>query len=228
VFTHSQGGTITVGPNAGTPLTTAGFTTATTYVNENSNGSGFLDLSNWVTSPTFTYTASATTPDQNPADGRLWYYSSVSDVDIMIQDNGIWQGYQNVTNDTRGFDLTLTNASGPIIAATAPTTQNNAAESPLQLGDLWVDTGDLENYPKLYRWESVSGTNQWVEVDTTDQVTQNGILFADARWSTTGATNPVTDAMPTIESLLTSDHLDLDAPDPNLYPQGMLLFNTRR
>jgi hypothetical protein len=74
----------------------------------------------------------------------------------------------------------------------------------------------------------VDGLEQWVAVDTTDQTTQNGILFADARWSTTGATNPVTDDIPTIESLLTSNHLDLDAPDPALYPQGMLLFNTRR
>ena len=228
VMTHSQGGTITVGPNVGTPLTTAGFTTATTYVNENSNGNGFLDLSNWVTAPTFTYTASDTAPDQNPADGRLWYYSSVSDVDIMIQDNGSWQGYQNVTNDVRGFDLSLTNAAGPIIAATAPTTQTNTAESPLALGDLWIDTSDLENYPKLYRWEQVNGTEQWVAVDTTDQTTQNGILFADARWGTSGAINPVSDTIPTIESLLTSDYLDLDAPDPALYPQGMLLFNTRR
>jgi hypothetical protein len=29
-------------------------------------------------------------------------------------------------------------------------------------------------------------------------------------------------------SLLTSNYLDVDAPDPALYPQGMLLFNTRR
>jgi hypothetical protein len=36
------------------------------------------------------------------------------------------------------------------------------------------------------------------------------------------------DPFPTIESLLTSNYLDLDAPNPDLYPQGMLLFNTRR
>ena len=228
VFTHSQGGTMMVTDQTGTPITDAGFLTTTQYVHPSNTTTGQLVLSNWVTSPEFTYTASTTAPDQNPANGRYWYYSSVSDVDIMIQDNGIWQGYQNVTNDTRGFDLTLTNASGPIVAATAPTTQNNAAESPLVYGDLWVDTSDLENYPKLYRWQSVSGTDQWVQIDTTDQTTQNGVLFADARWSTSGATNPVTDALPTIESLLTSDHLDLDAPNPDLYPQGMLLWNTRR
>jgi len=228
VFTHSQGGTIFVGPNTGTPLTTAGFSTSTTYVRAEPLGGGFLILSNWVTSPQFTYTANDNAPDQNPANGRLWYYSTVDEADIMIQENGAWLGYQNVTNDVRGFDLSLTNASGPIVAASAPLTQNDTAESPLELGDLWIDTSDLEAYPALYRWEQVDGLEQWVSVDTTDQVTQNGILFADARWSSTGATDPVTDDIPTIDSLLISNHLDLDAPDPALYPQGMLLFNTRR
>jgi hypothetical protein len=227
VFTHSQGGAIYVDNITGTPITTAGFTTATAKVRQDQTA-GLLVLSNWVSTDLFTYTASDVAPDQNPADGRLWYYSSVSDVDIMIQDNGIWQGYQNVTNDTRGFDLTLTNASGPIVAASEPLTQNDAAESPLQYGDLWIDTSDLEAYPALYRWEQVSGTDQWVAVDTTDQTTSNGILFADARWAPNGTTDPVADAFPTIESLLISDYLDLDAPDPALYPQGMLLFNTRR
>ena len=227
VFTHSQGGSIYVDNTTGFPLTTAGFTTATPKVRQD-QGIDFLVLSNWVSTDLFTYTASDTAPDQNPADGRLWYYSSVSDVDIMIQDNGTWQGYQNVTNDTRGFDLTLTNASGPIIAASEPLTQNDTAESPLEYGDLWIDTSDLEAYPALYRWEQVSGTDQWVAVDTTDQTTSNGILFADARWAPNGTTDPVADAFPTIESLLISDYLDLDAPDPALYPQGMLLFNTRR
>jgi len=227
VFTHSQGGAIYVDNVTGTPITTAGFTTATPKVRQDQTA-GFLVLSNWVTADLFNYTASDVAPDQDPADGRLWYYSSVSDVDIMIQDNGTWQGYQNVTNDTRGFDLTLTNASGPIIAASEPLTQNDAAESPLQYGDLWIDTSDLEAYPALYRWEQVSGTDQWVVVDTTDQITSNGILFADARWAPNGTTDPVADPFPTIESLLTSDYLDLDAPDPALYPQGMLLWNMRR
>jgi len=210
----------------GNPVLTAGFGSTTQKVR--ALNSTTIVLSNWVTRPLFTYSASAVAPDQDPADGRLWYYSSVSDADIMIQDNGIWQGYQNVTNDVRGFDLTLTNASGPIIAARAPITQNDTAASPLVQGDLWIDTSDLENYPKLYRWQLVSGVNQWVEVDTTDQVTENGILFADARWAPNGTTDPVSGAFPSIVSLLTSDYLDLDAPNPDLYPQGMLLFNTRR
>jgi hypothetical protein len=98
----------------------------------------------------------------------------------------------------------------------------------LQYGDLWIDSSDLESYPKIYRWEPVSGVDQWVAVNTTDQVTENGVLFADARWAPNGTTDPIADAFPTIESLLTSDYLDLDAPSPALYPQGMLLWNTRR
>jgi hypothetical protein len=228
VMVDSNGGSIIMFNQTGSAVTTAGFTTATPKIRRSAISSTALILSNWVSEPLFSYTAGAVEPDQNPADGRLWYYSSVSDADIMIQDNGIWQGYRNVTNDVRGFDLTLTNESGPIIAASAPTTQNDTAESALELGDLWIDVSDLENYPKLYRWESVSGVTQWVEIDTTDQVTENGILFADARWAPNGTVDPVSGEIPTILSLLTSNHLDLDAPNPDLYPQGTLLFNTRR
>ena len=230
VFNHSAGGLIGLVPvtGYGTPITTAGFTSLTAYCRLSTFDNVTLLLSNFCIGPEFTYTPSATAPYQDPADGRMWYYSTPSQVDIMIQNGGFWRGYQNVTNDTRGYDLTGTNASGPICAATAPTTQNDVSASPLVYGDLWVDTSDLENYPKLYRWESVDTVDQWVSIDTTDQVTQNGVLFADARWAPNGTTNPVSDPFPTIVSLLTSNYLDLDAPDPALYPQGMLLWNTRR
>ena len=228
VLTHATGGNITLINVSGVPLTLAGFTTTTPEVRPSPSIPGAIVLSNWQSAPEFTYTASATEPDQDPADGRLWYYSTVDAADIMIQNNGQWVGYQNVTNDVRGFNLSVTNATGPIIAATAPTSQNDTAESPLELGDLWIDSSDLENYPALYRWAAVSSVNQWVPVDTTDQVTENGILFADARWAPNGTTDPIADPIPTITSLLTSNYLDLDAPNPALYPQGMLLFNTRR
>ena len=230
VFTHSAGGNIGLFNVIGTPVTAAGFNTSVRGVHQlYANGvAAGLALSNWVTTPTFTYTASNDAPDQDPLDGTLWYYSAADQVDIMIQDNGTWQGYQNVTNDVRGYDLSNTNATGPIISATAPTTQTDVSESPLVYGDLWIDTSDLENYPVLSRWESVSGVDQWVVVNNTDQTTQSGVLFADARWATNGTTDPITGALPTITSLLTSDYLDIDAPVPTLYPQGMLLFNTRR
>lgn len=223
VFTHSAGGVIVLDDTSGTPVASAGFNSTVQGVEENTNGS--LSLSNF-NNIDFTYTATSTEPDQDPADGRLWYYSATNQVDIMIQNNGAWYGYQNVSNDVRGDNLTLTNPTGPIISATEPTEQTDATD--LVTGDLWIDTSDLENYPVIKRWTNVEGSNQWVTVDNTDQTTENGVLFADARWAPNGTTNPVTGAIPTISSLLTSNYLDLDAPDPGLYPQGMLLFNTRR
>jgi hypothetical protein len=226
VFTHSAGGYIELTNVSGSPVTAAGFNTSIQGVRTGPNNS--LVLANYTSSPFFTYTASSTEPSQNPVEDRMWYYSATDQVDILIQNNGAWFGYQNVSNDVRGYNLTLTNASGPIFATTAPTTQNNTAQSPLVYGDLWIDTSDLENYPVMYRWESVSGVNQWVQIVNSDQTTENGIVFADARWASNGTTDPVSDPYPTITSLLTSNYLDLDAPDATLYPQGMLLWNTRR
>ena len=230
VFTHSAGGNIILTNVTGTPVTTAGFTASTFLCFQNyvaGVASGIV-LSNWVSAPTFTYTASGTAPDQNPDDGTYWYYSDPTQVDIMIQNNGSWVGYQTVTSDARGYNLTQCNATGPIISTTAPTTQTNTAASPLVYGDLWVNTSDLENYPLIYRWQSVSGVDQWVQIVNSDSTQSSGILFADARWAPDGITDPVSGALPTIQSLLDSNYLDPDAPNADLYPDGILLWNTRR
>jgi hypothetical protein len=86
----------------------------------------------------------------------------------------------------------------------------------------------LENYPVISRWQSVDSTDQWVTIDNTDQLTENGVLFADARWAPNGTVDVIDDPIPTIQSLLVSDYLDLDAPSGQSYPQGMLLWNSRR
>jgi hypothetical protein len=118
--------------------------------------------------------------------------------------------------------LTNTDDNGVIVSATEPLTQSDA--SALVAGDLWLDSSDLINYPKLYRY---TGTT-WAAIDVTDQTTNNGIVFADARWDTDGTSDPIVDDLPAITDLLTSPYLDLDAPDYRLYPRGILLFNTRR
>ena len=228
VFTHATGGDIKLTNLQGTPVTEAGFNTTCIGVRlENTTGPAIV-LTNWVSAPTFNYIPQASPPEIDPISGTYWYYSDATTADIMIQNNGAWVGYQNVSNDVRGYNLTATNATGPIFSATAPTTQTNAALSPLQYGDLWIDTSDLELYPMINRWETVNGQDQWVAISNSDQTTINGIVFADARWAPNGTTNPVTDPIPSITSLLVSDYLDLDAPNPLLYPQGMLLWNTRR
>ena len=236
VFEHSAGGDIYLVDGYQAPLLAAGFSTSLTGVRTYYIGglNAGLTLSNWVGSPTFTYTASASAPDVDPTNGTYWYYSSATETDIMIQNNGAWVGYQNCTNDVRGYDLQVTNATGPIFAATAPTTQNDAAQSALAYGDLWIDTSaaGLENYPIISRWQQVSGQNQWVQIDNADHTTINGIVFADARWSIDGDANPITDPLPAIATgstpLIRSNWTDPDAPDPALYPQGTLLWNTRR
>ena len=226
---HTLGGVIVLKNTSGTPVTDAGITTAITTGQVRAGNNADIIASNWIplgfgTTPV--YTASSTAPSIDPADGTYWYYSATDECDIMIQSGGTWKGYQNVTTDQRGFPLSTTSPDGPIVAASAPTKQSD--DSVLVYGDLWISTADLDNYPQIYRWESVSGVDQWVLIDNADQTTQNGILFADMRWAGNGTTDPITGDIPTIKSLLTSDYVDLDKPDPTLYPEGMLVWNMRR
>jgi hypothetical protein len=168
----------------------------------------------------------SSTPDVAPTNNTLWYYDDPTRVDILIKDAGRWRNYRSVTEDFRGANLTATNESGPILSASEPTSQTD--ETPLVYGDLWIDTGDLENFPVIYRWQSVSGTDQWVRINNADSESTNGIIFADARWGLDGSVDPATDMLPNLAALTSNmTYVDLDAPDPELYPEGMLLFNTR-
>jgi hypothetical protein len=190
-----------------------------------------VQLSNWEP---FEYISDTTAPVNNPVTGTPWYYSTISQVDLMVNVGSTWKGIQNALYDDSGTAYATssgasgTNSTGIIIAATEPEAQTNGSQ--LQYGDLWLDTGDLENYPVIYRWrkDATTGVKSWTLIDNTDQTTEDGILFADARWGADGSVDPVNDSMPTITSMLTSDYVDLDAPDPTAYPQGMILFNTRR
>jgi hypothetical protein len=186
-----------------------------------------VQLSDWRI---VAYIPNEIVPTQYPLNGTQWYYSSVNQVDIMTNVGGQWRGYRNVAYAANGLPKSTgtpqTDTSGPLISPIAPTT--NSAGLPLQFGDLWIDTSDLENYPVINRWQAVGQVNQWVRIDNTDQTSENGVVFADARWASNGSTDPVTSAFPSIAGLLLSDYVDLDAPDPTLYPRGTLLFNTRR
>ena len=226
---HTLGGVIILKDTSGTPVADAGISTAITTGQVRAGNNSDVILSNWIplgfgTTPV--YTASSTAPSIDPVDGTNWYYSATGDCDIMIQSGGTWKGYQNVTTDQRGFPLATTSPNGPIVSATAPTKQSD--DSVLVFGDLWVSTADLDNYPQIYRWQSVLTVDQWVLIDNSDQTGQDGILFADARWAGNGTTDPITGDIPTIKSLLTSNYVDLDRPDPTLYPEGMLMWNMRR
>ena len=223
-LTHTAGGEISMTLNSSYPnlITNAGFSASTTNVSVSGTGTnatttitGFANL---------TYTYSNVQPVADPVNGTLWYYSDPTVVDIMINTGTAWVGYQTGITDARGYSLTYgtLDPTGVIVAASAPTVQTD--NSTLAKGDLWLDTSDLENWPKLSRW---NGGN-WVAIDNTDQITTNGILFADARWDITGTNDPASGTEITPIAMAQSNYLDLDAPNPQLYPRGMLLLNTRR
>ena len=222
VITHALGGVIVLKDTSGTPLADAGISTAITTKQVRAGNASDLIVSNWIAD---TYTAATSSPSANPADNTYWYAGGF-EADIMIHDGTTWRGYQNDTNDARGFDLSQTDATGVIFSTTEPTTQVDSTV--LVNGDLWIDTSDLENYPALYRRQTVSGEARWVAIDKTDTTTENGIIFGDARFIGDTTTDVVTGTIPTTASLLTSNTVDIDAPSPTIYPRGMLLFNTRR
>ena len=259
VMTHKLGGEfrMTEEGMTGTPLTDAGFsaTTAHSYGTYTANSSTLIDnlydlptgesldssantgilASNWKR---LSYTASTSAPTNEPADGTLWYHTSTDEADIMAHNGTTWVGYATA--------YATTDPNGPQFSATAPTTQSDATA--LVNNDLWVDTSDLENYPKLYKYNTsatLSSTNTanqvavttsgaaWELVDKADQTTEDGIVFADARLHTAAdkADSLSTGGAGTsssIKDLLSDGFLDPDAPDPANFPQGIMLWNTRR
>ena len=167
--------------------------------------------SNWRP---ITFVASPTALNTTPADGTLWYSSIVDQVDIMINNGHAWVGYAAMYPNS--------DPAGPIVSATQPLTQSDGTA--LQDGDIWISTADLDNYGNnIYVFDGVN-TLTWILQDPTDHTSPTGWLFADARWAASGdAVAPAS-----ISSLLTSNYVDPDAPDPAEYPRGMRLWNLRR
>ena len=255
-ITHKLGGEFRMNNTSGDPLGDAGLGTsqAHSYGGFTANSSTLIDnlyvaptgdsgdsttgnevvASNWKR---LSYTASTSAPTNEPTDGTLWYDTSIDEADILAHNGTTFVGYRTA--------YSTTDPEGPQFSATAPSTQSDG--TPLVNNDLWIDTSDLENYPKLYKYNTaatLSSTNTsnsvavttsgaaWELVDKTDQTTEDGVVFADARWQTTTEKNADGNTSAgdpsTIKDLLTNGHLDPDAPDPALYPQGILLWNTRR
>ena len=233
VIAHDLGGNMhfTESDTESNPLAGAGFTT---YVYEPSSanyGTGIRFLqddldgdhdfvaSNWEP---LVYVASNDAPTSLTTDGTLWYSSVVDEIDLMIHDGSKWVGYLTSTSPFYDADAAdRTDPAGPIVSATAPETQSDGTA--LKAGDLWISTADMENFPTIYKFNS--DLVKWVLVDKSDQSTEDGVLFADARYNTAGLNSFEAGA---IENLLLSNFVDPDCPDPALYPKGMLLWNLRR
>ena len=235
VIKHSEGGEIKFTDTDGA-LTAAGFApyvsatsgTPCLYYQDGTDGTTSplqLQATNWEI---LTYTASASAVTALATQGQLWYSSVVDEIDIMINDGSKWVGYLSATSPFYVSDSAeQTDPAGPIVSATKPEKQSDGTA--LKNGDIWIDTSDLENYPGIYKYNAnltnTPASNRWELVDKSDQTTESGILFADARFNTSGANS---DKPGDIDVLLESDFVDFDCPDPALYPKGMLLWNLRR
>jgi hypothetical protein len=217
VIKHILGGEFRIQDN-GTMFAEIGIddTTTNVYAAPAGDVAHQLVASNWKV---LSKTSSATAPVALAEDGTLWYNSIVDEVDLMVHDGDTWVGYKSTTSPYYGNG---TDIYGPIVSAGEPIARPDGAVS-FVTGDIWIDTSDLINYPTIYKYSAALA--RWVLVDKTDQTTEDGVLFADARWGASGATSGV---KPTIATLLTTDFVDFDAPDPALYPRGMLLWNLRR
>ena len=217
-MSHSGGGAFEMYDSANTPLSNFFdiVTTANLYTAPTGDFVSGTTPFNFIatTWKSLVYEATSTAPYTVPADGTLWYNSVVDEVDVMYHNGTTWVGYSNLFPNC--------NPDGPIISATEPDKNTGQSDgSALVNGDIWVDTSDIDNYGRnIYVYDGAD----WIKQDVTDQSTPDGWLFADARWAAEGsATTPAS-----ISSLLGSNYLDPDAPDPALYPRGMRLWNTRR
>jgi len=233
IISHTLGGDFRLADTSGTALastftaynidTLAG--TENFYTAESATG-GYI-ASGWkplaASDPRFA--ASPDAPLNEPQDGQLWYNPNFSEVDLMVHNGNTWVGYRHSTAPFYEVPTaTLRAGYLPIVSASNPYKASVTAN-----GDIWISTADLENYPTIYRYNTnlsdiADLAQRWELVDKADQFTEEGVLFADARWNTAGTSTVAS----TIEDLITNNFLDPDAPDPALYPKGMLLWNLRR
>ncbi len=231
IISHAQGGEIKFVDTTGL-LNAMGFKPFVSTDASTTANLVFVDGTTDATSPkqfqatnwrVLTYTASADAVTSLASQGQLWYNSIVDEVDMLYHNGTTWVGY----GDSTAYPTA--DPEGPIVSASMPTQQSDG--SALVTGDLWISTADLENYPTIYRYNvDISGTtaSKWgAPLDSSDQTTENGVLFADARYGTGPGTTTVAPSG-TIPAMLASNYLDPDAPDPALYPKGMLLWNLRR
>jgi hypothetical protein len=160
------------------------------------NGKGWVALTS--------YEAGFEAPTTEAPAGSLWYSNNLK-VDIMVSNGNQWHGYRN---RYPGADIILS-ASEPFLKPLGGALIDE---------DLWIDTADLENYPRIYRYSTSFA--EWQLIDTTDQTTPFGIVFADGRQDDgAGSTDDL--------DLMVSDYTDADVVDALSYPDGLLLWNTR-
>ncbi len=166
---------------------------------------------------------SVTVPTSGPLNGQLWFNAELgvdglgqSTVDILVADGaGSWQ---NINLPGFTFVDVPPSPADPTLYAQSADPRDNVPAPVLLANDIWVDT-DVDPYPSIKYWNGAT----WVAVSNTDQTSNHGIIFTDAR------SNPLYTQGGTGENNggPGNPDLDPDAPDADLYPKGFMLWNTR-
>jgi hypothetical protein len=209
IVTHSLGGEIRFYDTSG--IIGQLFSTVGNFYATPVGATADYVASNWQPLSAVTFIAKGTGPLEEPRDGQLWYNPEFSEVDLMAHNGTTWVGINNHPDYL---------TAEVIVAASAPELDETQIQ---QNNHIWVSTADLENFPIIYRWDSLA--QEWNLIDITDQTTEDGVLFADARYGISGVAG---DVAARITEYRRANYLDPDAPDPALYPRGMLLWNLRR
>ena len=181
-----------------------------------------------VSIPVYSSDAAATTGYGNSlTNGKVYAKTTAGSANIELRlFNGSWGSLNEVASETAPVgapangtlwynpnlqaDLYI-KANGSWEPISGDVTIDATAPNSPSANDVWVDTSDLENYPAIYVYDG-SG---WTARDSTDQTTPDGVIFADLTTtandsSNSGSATPVDD----------------EAPDPVLYPDGMMCWNS--
>ena len=187
------------------------------------NSLEFRKNTSGVWAPLAIIQGSSSVPTQGPTVGQLWYNAEIGTdgngqvtVDILVADGaGSWQ---NINLPGFTFVDVPPTPADPTVYAQSGDPQDNVPAPVLIANDIWVDT-DVLPYPSVRYWNGTA----WVLVDNTDQVSNHGIIFTDARSNPlyTQGGNGEYNGGPG------NPDLDPDAPDADLYPKGFMLWNTR-
>jgi len=122
------------------------------------------ELATWVP---LNEEAGSEEPTRPAEDGTLWFNNQNLSVNVKVNQGGDWVSYR-----TR---YPATDANGVILLGSAPSVQSGGA--PLVENDLWVDTSDMENYPKMYRYSGGS----WRAINVENNIDPiDGIAFGEA------------------------------------------------
>ena len=109
-------------------------------------------------------------PTSDPDEGTLWYNNQniVVNIKVCAPVNGVssWVPYST--------QYPATDSNGVLLQGSAPSVQSGG--DPLVDNDLWIDTSDMENFPKMYRRTG----GAWKAIDVANNVDPvNGIAFGE-------------------------------------------------